>query len=98
MLFQYGTHAFDGPPMFTLDLTRLFGFNDDDGEHDHYVQVHCELGYPSDPALDQLSNFNSWFFHDTDEALDQWAEALVKRLGPLRGRQPADLRLYEEPV
>ncbi|MGA5199061.1 hypothetical protein [Streptomyces exfoliatus] len=45
LLFQYGTHAFSGPSMFTLDLTRQFELNDAEGEHDHYVQVHCELRY-----------------------------------------------------
>jgi hypothetical protein len=98
LLFQYGTYAFDGSPMFTLDLTRQFDVNGDDGEHDHYVQVHCELLYPPDPALDDLSSFNSWFFHDTDEDFGQWAETLASRLEPLRGRKPADVRLYEELV
>ncbi|MDH6612505.1 hypothetical protein M2164_008140 [Streptomyces sp. SAI-208] len=27
-LFQYGTHAFVGPPVFTLDLAREFEIND----------------------------------------------------------------------
>ncbi|MEU5001741.1 hypothetical protein [Streptomyces sp. NPDC021622] len=51
-----------------------------------------------DPALVQLGSFDSWFFHDTDEDLDQWAAALADRLAPLRGRVPVGLRLYEEPV
>ncbi|MEV5463084.1 hypothetical protein [Streptomyces sp. NPDC002788] len=34
LLFQYGTHAFDGPPAFTLDLTRQFEISDSDGDHD----------------------------------------------------------------
>ncbi|MEU0039843.1 hypothetical protein [Streptomyces sp. NPDC006333] len=39
LLFQYGTYSFDGPPTFTLDLTRQFEIADSDGDHDHYVQV-----------------------------------------------------------
>ncbi|WP_369148990.1 hypothetical protein [Streptomyces sp. R44] len=62
LLFQYGTYAFTGRPMFTVDLTRQFDITDDDGEHDHYVQVHCELRYECEPALDALGSFNSWFF------------------------------------
>lgn len=27
-LYQYGTHAFGGPPVFTLDLARQFEIND----------------------------------------------------------------------
>ncbi|GAA1139371.1 hypothetical protein F4556_006948 [Kitasatospora gansuensis] len=98
LLFQYGTYAFSGPPMFTVDFTRQFDINDDDGEHCHYVQVHCELRYPPDPALRDLGSFNSWFFHDTGEELEQWAEELGGRLDPLRNRRPAGIHLYEGPV
>src|SRR5688572_21483873 len=36
LLFQYGTHAFGGAPMFILDLARQFEVVDADGEHDHF--------------------------------------------------------------
>jgi hypothetical protein len=62
LLFQYGTYSFDGPPTFTLDLTRQFEIADSDGDHDHYVQVHCELRYRPAPALQALGSFDSWFF------------------------------------
>ncbi|UFQ99954.1 hypothetical protein KBP30_01450 [Streptomyces sp. Go40/10] len=62
LLFQYGTYAFSGRPMFTVGLTRQFDVTDDDGEHDHYVQVHCELRYEAEPDLDALGSFDSWFF------------------------------------
>ncbi|GGT24466.1 hypothetical protein GCM10010271_29820 [Streptomyces kurssanovii] len=29
----------------------------DDGEHDHYMQVHCELRYEPEPDLDALGRF-----------------------------------------
>ncbi|GAA1282615.1 MULTISPECIES: hypothetical protein [Streptomyces] len=54
LLFQYGTYAFSGRPMFTVDLTRQFDISDDGGEHDHYVQIHCELRCECEPALDAL--------------------------------------------
>ncbi|MFE2815799.1 hypothetical protein ACFXGG_36010, partial [Streptomyces nigra] len=54
LLFQYGTYAFSGRPMFTVDLTRQFDISDNGGEHDHHAQIHCELRYECDPALDAL--------------------------------------------
>ncbi|MFF1410920.1 hypothetical protein ACFVX6_14210 [Streptomyces sp. NPDC058289] len=98
LLFQYGTYAFTGRPMFTLDLTRQFGVNDDDGEHDHYVQVHCELRFEPEPALDAAGSFDSWFFHDSDADLDQWFAAMEKRLELVGGRGPFEIELYEELV
>ncbi|MFF8381602.1 hypothetical protein ACF07V_36530 [Streptomyces sp. NPDC015661] len=97
LLFQYGTYASSGRPMFTVNLTRQFNVSDDD-EHDCYVQVHCELRY--EPALDwdALGSFHSWFFHDTDADLDGWLAAMEERLGPLLDRRPAGIDLYEEPV
>ncbi|MFE7214950.1 hypothetical protein ACFY0A_45895 [Streptomyces sp. NPDC001698] len=80
LLFQYGTYAFSGRPMFTVDLTRQFGISNVDGEHDHYVQVHCELRYEPEPALDARGRFDSWFFHDTDADLDQWFATVERHL------------------
>lgn len=77
LLFQYGTYSFDGPPSFTLDLTRQFEVSD--GEHDHYVQVHCELRYGLAPALEALGSFDSWFFHNAGDDLEEWAQALTGR-------------------
>ncbi|MGY0021255.1 hypothetical protein [Streptomyces sp. cg35] len=56
LLFQYGTHAFSGRPMFTVDLKRQFDISDDGGEHDHYVRIHCELRYECEPAVDALAS------------------------------------------
>ncbi|MFE7713216.1 hypothetical protein ACFU6I_47600 [Streptomyces sp. NPDC057486] len=98
LLFQYGTYAFSGRPMFTVDLTRQFDISDVDGEHDHYVQVHCELRYEPEPALDALGRFNSWFFHDTDADLDQWFVTMERRLELLLERVPFEIDVYEEPV
>ncbi|MFF7247170.1 hypothetical protein ACFZBU_25075 [Embleya sp. NPDC008237] len=100
LLFQYGTHTFDGPPTFSLDLTRQFEINDDDGEHDQYVQVHCELRYDFAASLSALGVFESWFFHDTGEDLDRWAEALTNRAAwrVLCEHVPAEIRIYREQV
>ncbi|MFG2832500.1 hypothetical protein ACGFWI_34470 [Streptomyces sp. NPDC048434] len=98
LLFQYGTYTASGRPMFTVDLTRQFDIVDDDGEHDHYVQVHCELRYEPESALDALGSVGLWFFHDTNADLDQWFEGAGARLGLLLDRRPAEIELYEDLV
>ncbi|WP_309225909.1 hypothetical protein [Streptomyces lunaelactis] len=98
LLFQYGTHAFSGPPMFTLDLTRQFEINDAEGEHNHYAQVHCELRYAPQSSLHSLGTFNTWFFHDTGGDLDAWADSLDIHLELLQDRKPSEISLYEEPI
>lgn len=77
LLFQYGTYAFDGPTQFLLDFVRQFEIVDDTGEHDHYVQVHCEARFTPVLALRDLGSFNSWFFHDSEADLDEWAAGLT---------------------
>ncbi|MFF4828387.1 hypothetical protein [Streptomyces sp. NPDC001312] len=100
LLFQFGTYAFDGPPTFTLDLVRQFGISDRDGDHDHYVQVHCELRYGLAPALEALGSFDSWFFHGAGDELGEWAERLTERAAwtTIRTLQPAEIRVYQEQV
>ncbi|MEV8345904.1 hypothetical protein [Streptomyces niveus] len=98
LLFQYGTYAFSGRPMFTVDLARQFDIIDDDGEHDHYVQVHCELRYECEPALDALGGFNSWFFHDADADLDEWLADMEVHLELLLVHGPSEADVYEESV
>ncbi|MFD9487606.1 hypothetical protein ACFWBX_27290 [Streptomyces sp. NPDC059991] len=68
LLVQYGTHAFDGPATFTLDFARQFEAVDSDGDHEHYVQVHCELHYRPVPALQALGTWSSWYFHDAEDS------------------------------
>ncbi|GAA3918567.1 hypothetical protein GCM10022244_29740 [Streptomyces gulbargensis] len=97
LLLQYGTYAFSGRPMFTVDLTRQLNVSDD-SERDHYVQVRCELRYTPTLDLDALGSFHSWFFYDTDPDLDGWFAAMGERLGPLLDRAPAGIDLFEEPV
>ncbi|KJY28527.1 hypothetical protein VR44_25115 [Streptomyces katrae] len=98
LLFQYGTYAFSGRPMFTVDLTRQFDVSDDKGEHEHYLQVHCELRYEREPVLDALGSFDSWFFHDTNGDLDEWFAAMERHLELLLARRPSEIDVYEEPV
>lgn len=98
LLFQYGTYAFGGPSMFTLDLTRQFEVNDAESEHNHYVQVHCELRYEPQVSLRDLGSFDTWFFHDTDGDLDTWADSLSVHLELLQDLKPSEILLYEEAI
>ncbi|WP_329063183.1 hypothetical protein [Streptomyces sp. NBC_01429] len=100
LLFEYGTYAFDGPRTFTLDLSRQFEVSDSDGDHDHYVQVHCELRYGLAPALEALGSFNSWFFHDAGDDLEAWAQGLTGRAAwtAIHRLKPAGTRVYQERV
>ncbi|MCQ4210420.1 hypothetical protein [Streptomyces longispororuber] len=100
LLFQYGTYAFEGPPVFTLDLVRQFEINDASGEHDHYRQLHCELLYELTPQLRTLGHFESWFFHDTDDELDHWADGLGRQdvWTTVRRLHPREIKVYQEHV
>ncbi|MEV8527223.1 MULTISPECIES: hypothetical protein [unclassified Streptomyces] len=84
--------------MFTVDLTRQFGISDADGEHDHYVQVHCELRYEPEPALGALGCFDSWFFHGTEADLDQWFATMHEHLEVLLERVPSEMDVHGERV
>ncbi|KUN25473.1 hypothetical protein AQJ23_16460 [Streptomyces antibioticus] len=100
LLCQYGTYAFDGPPVFLLDFVRQFEVCDASGEHDHYLQLHCELRYEPVRQLRALGHFESWFFHGADEELDSWVEEL--RLHGfwriVRTFPPMGIRVYQEQV
>ncbi|MEU6673800.1 hypothetical protein [Streptomyces sp. NPDC046925] len=100
LLLQYGTYAFEGPPLFTLDLARQFEINDAAGEHDHFIQLHCEFRYEPVPELRALGQFEDWFFHDTDDELDRWADGLGNRgFWPIvRTHRPREVRVYQEQV
>ncbi|WP_329428103.1 hypothetical protein OG339_01500 [Streptosporangium sp. NBC_01495] len=100
LLYQYGTYSFDGPPTFALNLTRQFEINDSEGDHDHYLQLHCELQYGFASSLRTLGSFASWFFHDTEDDLDQWTEALSNRTAwtIICQHRPAEIKIHWEQV
>jgi hypothetical protein len=78
VLFQTGTFSFYGQDEFYLDFLRQFEVGDEDGEHDHYEQLHCEFRFPVTEATRSFGIFNHWWFAD-DEA-QRWADfvALVE--------------------
>ncbi|WP_258055696.1 hypothetical protein [Streptomyces sp. Ru62] len=98
LLFQYGTYSFDGSPTFTVDLTRQFEVSDADGDHDHYVQVHCEVRCGSGPALEALGSFDSWFFHGAGDDLEDWARELTELSAwtTVRMLAPTEIRVFQE--
>ncbi|WP_246101079.1 hypothetical protein [Streptomyces cyaneus] len=100
LLFQYGTYSFDGSPTFMVDLTRQFEVFDADGDHDHYVQVHCEVRYGSEPALEALGSFDSWFFHGAGDDLEEWARELTELSAwtTIRTLTPTEIRVFQEQV
>ncbi|WUR84301.1 hypothetical protein OG967_38805 [Streptomyces phaeochromogenes] len=100
LLCQYGTHTFNGPPAFTLDFARQFEVNDASGEHDHYIQLHCELRYEPVLQLRALGHFQSWFFHDTDEELARWVDGLSCQgfWTIARKFHPTEIRVHQEQV
>ncbi|WP_331737437.1 hypothetical protein OG520_45015 (plasmid) [Streptomyces sp. NBC_00984] len=81
-----------------MDLTRQLKINDVEGEHDHYVQVHCELRYSPQASLRDLGSFDAWFFHDADGNLDIWTASLSVHLELLQDLEPVEISLYEEAI
>ncbi|GCD47842.1 hypothetical protein [Streptomyces paromomycinus] len=100
LLFEYGTFALDGPPAFTLDLSRQFEVEDEDGEHDHYVQVHCALRYAPAPGLRTLGHFGSWFVFGSDGDVDRWAHEVRSQAvwKTVRDHEPTTIAISQERV
>lgn len=92
--------AFSSSTGLTLDLVRQFEINDAFGEHDHYIQLHCELRYEPVLQLRALGHFETRFFHDTDDELDAWAVGLGRQeFWPIvRNFHPREIRVYQEQV
>ena len=79
VLFQTGTFDFGGRAEFYVDFLRQFEVADEDGEHDHYEQLHCEFRFPITEATQSFGNVNLWWFSDDDDG-QPWADfvALVE--------------------
>ncbi|MFE3560710.1 hypothetical protein ACFXKW_38570 [Streptomyces sp. NPDC059193] len=43
-----------------------------------------------------MGSFDSWFFHEGDEDLDEWFTAMAAHLVPVLAREPAEVDLYAE--
>lgn len=97
LLFQVGVFSFSGEPLFYFDLVAQFEVVDDEGEHDHYEQTHCELTCPVSEVLHSIQR-NLWSFDfATAEAFFQAVEALPEFHVSLSGF-PYKVRAFHEVV
>src|SRR5438874_640639 len=51
ILVQGGTYSFYGPERYIFDFVRQFEVVADDGEHDHFEQLHCEFQFEPTASL-----------------------------------------------
>ncbi|MGW0607878.1 hypothetical protein [Streptomyces sp. NPDC002640] len=100
LLFQYGTYAFDGPPTFMVDLVRQFEVLDPEGHHDHCLQLHCEIRFGPEPALEALRHVDSWFFHGAGDDLEEWAREVTEQSAwaTVLAHTPTGVRVFQERV
>ena len=101
MLYQIGTFELGGPEAFYVDLVRQFEVLDDEGQHDHYEQVHCELRFDSTEDTRAFGQFERWWFRGDPGAT--WSEfvAAVERRPEFKGlsdAMPRDVAVWQEEV
>jgi hypothetical protein len=76
LLFQVGVYDFTGQPLFYFDPVCQFEQTDDEGEHDHYEQLHCELTCPPNEILGNTSASLWSFDYPTADAFFAAVEAM----------------------
>jgi hypothetical protein len=97
LLFQIGTFSFSGDPLFYFDPVVQFEVRNDEGEHDHYEQTHCELTGPASIAL-QDTKCTIWSFDfETIEAFYEAVEKLPEFRRAIE-HSPYKVNAYHEDV
>jgi hypothetical protein len=97
LLFQAGTYTFSGEPLFYFDAVAQFEIKDDEGEHDHFEQTHCELTGPPSSTL-QETKCKLWSFDfATADAFYEAVEALPEFKLAVQ-HSPYNLNAYHEEV
>jgi hypothetical protein len=101
VLFQTGSFSFHGQDEFYVDFLRQFEVVEEDGEHDHYEQLHCEFRFPVKEVTRSFGNFNHWWFAHDDA--QPWADfvALVEgrpEFIAFRSVTPQAARIEQEEV
>lgn len=76
LLFQAGTYDFTGQLLFYFDSVCQFEQIDEEGEHDHYEQLHCELTCPPNDVLRDIRAASWSFNYPTADAFFAGVEAL----------------------
>ncbi len=74
VLYEIGTYGEPGEEEFHLDLVRQLEVRYDDGEHDHYEHLRCELRFPATSTTRAFGTFGRWWF--AGSAAEPW-EAFV---------------------
>jgi hypothetical protein len=79
VLYQTGIFDFYGHDEFYLEFLRQFEVAYNDGEHDHYEQLHCEFRFPVNDVTRAFGSFDHWWF--AGDQGQPWADfvALVER-------------------
>lgn len=76
LLFQVGTFDFTGKPLFRFDPVCQIERIDQDGEHDHFEQLHCEMTCPPDSDTHGVSAELWSFGYDSADAFFAAVESL----------------------
>ena len=76
LLFQAGTYGFTGKPLFHFDPVCQFEIVDQDGEHDYFEQLHCEMTCQPDEASHGVSAELWSFGYDSADAFFAAVESL----------------------
>jgi hypothetical protein len=99
LLYQYGLHRLRRRSLFELDLVRQFEVVDAEGDHDHYVQMHCTLRYAPTPELAALGADQCWWFPDQG-ALAAWLHSVAARpeWAVLDAQKPKEVAVHQEDV
>jgi hypothetical protein len=99
LLYQYGMYRFMRRSLFELDLVCQFELVDDQGDHDHYVQLHCTLRYTPTPELEALGADHCWWFPNQG-ALAAWLRSVASRpeWAVLEAQKPRQVAVHQEDV
>jgi hypothetical protein len=99
LLYQYGMYRPKGRSLFELDLVRQFEVVDAEGDHDHYVQLHCTLRYTPTPELEALGADHRWWFPGQGP-LAAWLRSVVARpeWAVLSTQKPTQVVITQEDV
>ncbi len=87
--------------VFYLDFLRQFDVTDEDGEHDHFEQLHCEFRFPITAETRSFERFNHWWFAgEGSEAWSNFIELVEQRpeFVAMTSTTPQAVSIQQEPV
>lgn len=100
ILYQSGIYSFFGPEEYHLDFVRQLEVRDDEGEYDHYEQLHCLFRFPVTDLMRSFRRFDTWWFHSSAVPLSEFAALIESRpeVIALRTVTPASFSIAQEIV